>query len=297
MRFKNSDLLFSILVVVVNVAWTQAPGRWMLLGIILALPLILFLPGYALTQTLFRRRALEPEASSGNARQADLKVGHPIGRSDQLVLSIGLSMAVDVLVGFVLNILPIGLNALSWILSLGLITTFFAVWAAFLRRKDVLKATVQPRVRVTLQDGLLVVLATLVVASALWLAVIRPLQPQPSFTQFWMLPANQGSKMCEVSLGVQNFETGSETYRIVVAVNNVQAKVWSAVALDPQQKWVQDIPIQAGTNASNSLNIDANLYKTGNPTVVYRNVHLTFYLSTIDTNGVVQQQCVLGTQS
>ena len=122
MRSKNRDLLITILVVSLNGAWMQVPNRPLIVGIILALPLILFLPGYTLTQALFRKKPSRGEsdhisthpASSEQAPQAGnkLKLGHAIGGMDQLILSLGLSMAIDILVGFVLNILPIGLQGL-----------------------------------------------------------------------------------------------------------------------------------------------------------------------------------------
>lgn len=299
MRFKNLDLIICVVIAAINVAWLQVPNRLTFVGIFLALPLILFLPGYVLTQTLFRRRASgqTSDVASSAARQADLKVGHPVGRSDQLVLGLGLSMAIDVLIGFGLNILPVGLTALSWILSLGLITTIFALLAAFLRREESLKDAPKPRVRITIQDCLLLFLALLVVASALWLSVIRPLQPQPSFTQFWMLPADQADKTCEISLGVQSFETGSETYRIVIVVNDVQTNAWSSVVLSPQQRWVQNVAVKPGSTTVDSLAVEARLYRTEKPDTVYRDVHLIFYISSSNINGNVQQQCVLGTHS
>lgn len=297
MRFKGLDLIIVMIIVAINVALTQLPGRFMIAGILFALPLILFLPGYTLTQTLFRRRAPVQKQSTpeDSAPQQELRLGHPIGTADQLLLSFGLSIAIDVLVGFGLNILPIGLQALSWILSLGLITTICAVLAAFLRRKDIPGGARMPRVRVVLRDGILFGLAILIAVSAIWLSFIRPLQPQPSFTQFWMLPANQASKTCAVSVGVQSFETTSETYHVVMTVNNIQTNSWSSIVLAPQQKWVQLVAVKPGT--SNSLSIEAQLYVANKPDVVYRDVHLIFYISSINTNGLVQQQCVLGTQS
>ena len=97
MRFKNLDLIIAMFIVGLNVAWTQIPNSLMIVGIVLALPLVLFLPGYALIQTLFRRRLPEQLTVSGMvARPQNLKIGHPIGSADQLVLSLGLSMAIDV---------------------------------------------------------------------------------------------------------------------------------------------------------------------------------------------------------
>lgn len=297
MRFRNIDLIIVMVVVVINVVWTQFPNRPLILGLIFGLPLTFFLSGYALTQTLFRRRVPEqtPISSNNLIRRPDLRLGHPIANADQILLSFGLSMAIDVLVGFGLNILPIGLQALSWVLSLGLVTTLFAVLALFLRRKDLPTIATPSRLHISLQDYVLFGLAILVVASAVWLSVIRPLQPQPSFTQFWMLPANQATKSCAVSIGVQSFETTSETYRIVMSVNSAQTNTWSSIVLTPQQKWVQSVSVTP--DATSSLNIEAQLYRTDNPDTAYRNVHLTFYISSVNNNGHVQQQCVLGTQN
>ncbi len=295
MRFKNLDLIIVMIFVVTNVAWTQVPNPPLIPGLIFALPLTFFLSGYALTQTLFRRRVPEQMESSPNdlIHRPDLKLGHPIGSTDAILLSFGLSMAIDVLIGFGLNILPIGLKTQSWILSLGLVTTVFVVLAIFLRRKDIPRIATRSRIRITLQDCVLFGLAILVVASAIWLSVIRPLQPQPSFTQFWMLPDNQASKTCAVSIGIQSFETTPETYRIVMAVNNTQTNTWSSIALAAQQKWVQSVRVTPGT--ASSLDIEARLYRTDNPGTAYRNVHLTFHTSSVDNNGILQHQCVLET--
>lgn len=299
MRFKNLDLILAIVVVAINVVWTQVPHNFMLVGIIFALPLILFFPGYTLTQTLFRRQVPEQgsRVSQDRAQRPDLKLGHPIGNTDQIVLSLGLSMAIDVLVGFALNILPIGLTALSWILSLGLLTTVCSVVAALLRRKGIDTIPAASRIRITWQDCTLFGLALMIVGAAIWLSLLRPLQPQPSFTQFWMLPANQASKTCAVSVGVQSFEATSETYRVVITVNSVQTKTWSSIVLTPQQKWVQLVSIPPGSGTIDSMLIDAQLYRVDKPATVYRDVHLTFYISSSNTNGQVQQQCVVGTQN
>ncbi len=295
MRFKNLDLIIVMVFVVINVAWIQLPNRPLIPGLIFTLPLTCFLSGYALTQTLFRRRIPEQtqDASNASISRLDLKLGHPIGGPDQILLSFGLSMATDVLVGFGLNTLSIGLQARSWILSLGLVTTAFVVLAILLRRKDIPKINKTSRVRITLRDCVLFGLAILVAASAVWLSVIRPLQPQPSFTQLWILPANQASKTCAASIGVQSFENTSQTYQIVMTVNNTQTKIWSSIVLTPRQKWVQSVPVMSDTTSI--LNIEARLFRMDNPGRVYRDVHLTLYVSSTNINGILQQKCLLGT--
>src|ERR1017187_10308055 len=135
MRLKNFDVIITLLIVVINVGWTQIPNHPLPVGIILALPLVLILPGYMLTQTLFGKPSPTLVPSSNLILQPRLKIGQQINAADKIVLSLGLSMAIDVVVGFALNILPIGLQGLSWILSLGIITTVFALLVMFLRRK------------------------------------------------------------------------------------------------------------------------------------------------------------------
>jgi uncharacterized membrane protein len=295
MRCKNFDLILTMVVVALNVAWTQVPNRPLLPGIIFALPLIFFCSGYALTQVLFRRRMLEqpPNVSNYFTHWSDLK--HPIGGADQILLSLGLSMAINVLVGFGLNILPIGLQALSWVLSLGLITVGCALLATFLRRKDLPRASQTPHMRITVRDCMLFGLASFVVASAVWISIIRPLEPQRGFTQFWMLPVNEASKTCVVSVGVQSFEATSETYRVVMIVNGVQTSTWSPVILTPQQEWVQSVPVTPGTTSS--LYVEAQLYRVDEPDIIYRNVHLTFYIAKANPGGLAQQQCALRTRN
>ncbi len=120
MRFKNLDLIIIMAIVLANVLWIQLPDHPLLPGIILALPLALFLPGYAITQTLFRNHASGQTSrlSSHLTIQPDLQTDRPITNIDQILLSFGLSMTIDVLLGFGLNFLPIGLGSLSWIFSL-----------------------------------------------------------------------------------------------------------------------------------------------------------------------------------
>ena len=292
MRLKNLDLIAAILIAAINLGWTQIPNRPLIVGIILALPLTFILPGYTLTQVLFRKRSPDQSLASSNniILRPSLKIGQPVGGADQIILSLGLSMAIDVLVGFALNVFPIGLQALSWTLSLGLITTVFALLAAFLRRRDIVTIERVSRPRITIYDCILFGLAILIATAAVWFSIIRPLEPQPSFTQFWMLPADQANKSCAVSIGVQNFESDSVTYRVVMMVNGSQAGMWSSIVLAPQEKWSRSVPVKPG--AASSLYIEAQLYRADKPGTVYRNVHLTLHSS---KNELAQQQCTLGT--
>src|SRR6266852_2586405 len=240
MRLKNLDLIGAILIAAINVGWTQIPNRPLIVGIILALPLTFILPGYTLTQVLFRKRSSDQSLDSSNniILRPSLKIGQPVGGADQIILSLGLSMAIDVLVGFSLNVFPIGLQALSWTLSLGLITTVFALLAALLRRRDIVTIERVSRPRVTIYDCILFGLAILIATAAIWFSIIRPLQPQPSFTQFWMLPSNQTANSCAVRIGVQNQESTTIEYRVVVIMNGAILHTWLSVVLAPRQNGI-----------------------------------------------------------
>ena len=289
MRAKNFDLITAILVAAVNVGWIQIPNRPLIPGIILALPLILIFPGYTLTQVLFRRRSLihSPRESSALILQPSLKIGQPVSGADLIVLTLGLSMAIDILVGFALNFLPIGLQALSWTLSLGLLTTIFALLAMILRRRDVARVVRNARPRITIYDGILFGVALIVAASAVWLAIIRPLVPHQSFTQFWMLPTKDNS--CAVSVGIQSFETNQIDYHVVMTINGAQVSTWPSISLSPQQQWSHSTSLNPGH--ASSLYIDARLYQVNQPDMVYREVHLTLHVLTEASTGLARQLC------
>jgi uncharacterized membrane protein len=289
MRIKNLDLIVVIGVVVINVVWTHIPHRPALPGILLVLPLTFIVPGYVLTQVVMRRRSPDPplDASSELMLRPGLKLRQPIGIADQIVLSLGLSLAIDVLVGFGLNFLPVGLQASSWALALGLFTTVLTLLAVFLRQKNRARTAMASRFHVTIYDGLLLGLSIVVVIAAVWLAIIRPLDPQPSFTQFWMLPARNNG--CSVSIGVQSFETTSVAYRVVMTINHAQTDSWSSIVLFPQQTWSRSAAVTPGK--ASSLYVETLLYRTDEPGKVYRNDHVTLYISTVSTNGQLQYQC------
>ena len=292
MRSKSFDLMAAILVVAINVGWALIPNRPPVIGIIFALPLIFVLPGYTLTQTLFRTRSLAPDAATHFIRQPRLNLVHPIGPADHIILALGLSMAIDVVIGFTLNVLSVGLQALSWTLSLGLVTTVFALLAMFMRKKDTSRNKSKHVLRLKRHEYILFGLAILIAAIAVWSSTVRPLAKSPSsFTQLWMLPAN--NKSCGVRIGVQSFESAPVTYRMVVMANSAQVAAWSSVMLAPGTDWSQSVSINPG--AAHDVYVEALLYRADQPQSLYRTVHLTLH-SLKGSNNEPAQQCSMGTQ-
>src|SRR6266487_3588085 len=91
MRLKNLDLIVAVTIAAMNVVWALLPGRTPVIGTVLALPLVFVLPGYSLTEAMFYKRTVET--------------------SHRLLLSLVLSLAIDILGGLILNMLPAGLQA------------------------------------------------------------------------------------------------------------------------------------------------------------------------------------------
>lgn len=275
MRLKNLDLIIGLIVTAINVGWTLLPDHssyLTIIGIILALPLVFVLPGYTLTEALFKRSANSPEDL---IRQPALKLERPFKTSDRIIVGLGLSLALVILSGFILNMFSTGLQAFSWVICLAVETMVFSLIAAYRRRSiDVSEVRTSRRFKVSLSDYLLLGLAIIVtVGSFNYATYIAINQPRPGYTQLWMLPTPQANNSCAMLVGVHSSETGPTTYRIVMTVNNTQTENWSSVALMPQQDWNKLVPLQpAGTE---TMNVAVQLYKADKPDAVYRETHVS----------------------
>lgn len=256
MRLKNLDLIVTMIIAVLNVAGALLPSHPPVIGIILALPLVFVLPGYTLTEALFHKRSLDA--------------------SHRLIFSLGLSLAIDILSGLILNLLPVGLQAISWAGLLGLLTAVFSLLAMYLRRGAPVNGTRSPRFRFSISSFVLFGLAIVVAAlSILYAAIGVVQQPHTGFTQLWMLPAVQTGKSCAVRLGVRSFESTPVTYRITMTVKQAQATTWPSIALAPGQEWDRLVPIPPG--ATDNVSVEVQLYRLNKPQAVYRQVNVTLY--------------------
>src|SRR5205085_4453323 len=207
MRLKLLDLIVTAFIAALNVALALFPIYVPVIRIILALPLIFVLPGYTLSEVLFRKRSL-------NA-------------SERLLFSLGLSLAIDIVRGLFLNILPVGLQATSWAALLGLLTLAFSLLAAYLRRRVPMSGARSLRVRLTIYPGILFALAiAVVIVSVVYAAFGAARQPYPGFIQLWILPEVSTGKSCAVRLSVQSFESTSVPYRLTMTTNGDSVATW-----------------------------------------------------------------------
>jgi len=265
-KTKNLDVMVAMGIAVLNITWALLPVHLPVVGIVLALPLIFIIPGYTL-YTLYTLTA----ALFSNAQ---------FRASYRLLFSIGLSLAMTILSGLVLNFFPAGLQTISWAMGLGVITVVLSLVAMY-RRRDAPLETAAPsaqRRRIApYAYGLFGLAAIVTVLAMLYAASGVMQQPRPGFTQLWMQPgtqARQASHSCTVRLGVRSFEATPTTYRMAVTINGTQTAAWSSIALAPQQEWDHAVPIPAGT--TNDAYIDVRLYRANTPQMVYRETHISF---------------------
>lgn len=216
-----------------------------------ALPLVLVLPGYALLAATFPRRALD-----GTAR---------------LALSVGVSLAVACLGGFLLHWTPAGLRAESWALLLGGVT--LGAGAVALGRRGPAAPVTRLAGRPGPGQWLLFSLAALVVAGAVGVAVTGARQQRaPGFTQLWMTPANDAARDDTVYLGVNSFEAVAARYNLQLVVGGDIVREWQALELEPGGRWVVRVELPA--LEPDIRTVEAVLYRLDDPETVYRRVQV-----------------------
>lgn len=268
MRSKYSDLLFILTITLVNIVWSLLHIQVPFIGIILALPLVCFIPGYMLAKIMLYNKSSD--------------------KTHFLILSIGLSIALSIVNGFILNLFSFGLQATSWTISLGLLSTLFALFSVYLGQRSSIHIGL-PLSKNNSSKYLMVGIAVTIVVVSFWYSTSTTAQePQQGYTQFWMLPAKeQSTQSCDISVGVRSFETTTTTYRIEMTINGTQTKSWTSVVLAPQQAWDQAIPVDT-TTSSSPIYLEAQLYRADKPNSMYREVHMTLNKSPNSKDAKIQ---------
>lgn len=222
----------------------------------LALPLVLVLPGYAITAAAFATRPLE--------------------RAATLLFSLGLSLAVAILGGFVLDWTPWGLQARSWAALLTATTLGAGAITLVRRRKG---ASAVPREvgrhagsRLRVGQALPLGLAALVLVAAVGVAIAgADRQPTAGFTQLWLLPA-KGSDPEVIRLGLHNSESTATGYRLQVLAAGLVIAEWPSIELQPLQTW--EITTTLTADQTDARTVEAILYRASDPGTIYRRVQL-----------------------
>lgn len=212
-----------------------------------ALPLVLFVPGYAISLALFRKNTLTVA---------------------QLVLfSLGLSLAVVALGGLVLNYTPWGLQFNTWLFwSVGV--SLIASAIAFLRGHEPLTVFSRGSFRrPPLRDLILLGFAGVSVLVALGLSRIpAPPEGNLGYTALWVVP-DQTRRPTSVDLGLLSSEFTATTYDLQLKMNSEVIQEWKDITLQPGARWtgVAHLPPATGDEK-----VEAFLYRASNPNQIYR---------------------------
>jgi len=251
------NILAIILIIVIAFVSSNVPR------IILGLPFILFIPGYTLLAALFPRRT-------------DLRL------TERVALSLGLSIAVVVLMGLMLNY-TWGLGVYPIVAALALFIFVTSAIAWYRRRRLPAEEGFSirlngdfPRWRAAsrLNQVLAIVLSAFIlgVVGTLAYVVVTP-RAGEKFTEFYVLgldgkAENYPQELTvgdegNVILGIANHEhEGNLVYRVEITINGEVNSTIGPLTLPDEEKWQNEVgftPHKAGENQK----LEFILYKQG----------------------------------
>jgi uncharacterized membrane protein len=217
------------------------------IALVFAVPLVLILPGYAITAAAFARRQLAwPQF---------------------LLLSIALSLAVLVLGSLLLNYVG-GIHPLSW--ALLLVAVIFATCrVAAVRRGKTGRGPSRPRLRLRRLEMAMVFagVAAAVVAIVLSSSTV-PVGDAIGFTQLWILP-QAGSEGRVVQIGVRSQQQTSTNFDLRVRIGP-DTLARRSFRLAPGETRL--VKLQAPPGSEGTVPVIATLLRHNRPFSVYRRV-------------------------
>ena len=224
---------------------------WEIVRIVAALPLALFLPGYAIVAVAF-----------GSDELALPK---------RLTLSVGVSLMALVLGTLVLNVFPFGIRTASWAVLLAVVVVAACRGAALRRgRPRPGQKGRSPLASFKPSWGAVAMLAAAVVIAAAALVLAQkplPAKNAEGFTALWMLPTD--SREDAVRVGVVSSEQDPASYRLTVRVGR-KSRSHYRVKLDPGEE--KSFEIEVPRPLGSRRHVVASLYRENKPRHLYRRV-------------------------
>jgi len=264
------NLLAIILILIINIIPTS-PVR-----IVLAFPFALFFPGFVLTKSLF------PENNS-------------LDNVSLIALSFGLSIAIVVILGFVLNYSRLGLHLESLLYSIFAIIVILSIigWLRLNRlpndeRKDL--ELLLPRFGIRIHDKVLSIILVVTTLGALGMMIFAIVAPKigEQYTEFYILGTDGKAnnyiqqlsigEQGQVTLGIINHENNEITYRIEVEINGVSNNVIDNITLENGQKWENEVSFIPKV-ADNNSEVDFYIYKGADTQPLFKPLNLSINVS------------------
>ena len=214
-----------------------------------AVPLCLFLPGYAISAAAF--------------------ASDPLARAQALLFTIGLSLTTLATGALVLNLFPGGVRRGSWAALLFVVVLVACAIAARRRRGPHPVGLPGPLPRLSPLNAILLLGALLSVIGALVLSSTQlPADKAVGYTQLWMLPV-KGPAGPGVRIGVASVEQKPLAYKLTVHQLGVGRRLSSRLHLDPGQESIRFVPAETKRKPVRFVGL---LYREDRPGVVYRRV-------------------------
>jgi hypothetical protein len=214
----------------------------------LAVPLILFLPGYGLTAVLFPRRALDLPA--------------------RLLLSVGLSLAMTAFSGLILHLTPRGIQLQNpWTLPLlggtGLTGLYFLIRDA----RHVDWTDIRARIGLTSRQILLLLSAAVIAALAGNIAR-TPASPKDlkGYTLLWVQASDSPD---QIKLGVRSEEFETTKYQLRFEMNKI-VREGPSFELEPGQ--TREYSLKLNGEDLTGQPVTVLLYRLDKSNEVYRRV-------------------------
>ena len=214
----------------------------------MTLPLVFFLPGNSILA------AYLPTEPRGLTR---------------LVFSVGLSLAMVILIGLVLHLFS-AMTAAGWLFALCAVTAAGYAEAA-MRNFGV--ASPWPSFKWNLSfTGFAVSGALLgVLALAFFIATAADFEHQEAhFTEFWMAP-DRTEEIGSVNIGIKNVEAKAAAYDLELMLDNRLIATWRDVHVDRGKTLILPVDLPS---SGRSHRLEAWLFKAGDHQHVYRRVWL-----------------------
>jgi uncharacterized membrane protein len=245
---------------------------------ILGIPMVLFLPGYALVAALFSRK-------------------NDLDGIERIALSFGLSIAVVPLIGLGLNFTPFGIRLVPILISISVFTLAMLL-IAYLRRSKMseeerfdvkfthLYSSLKSDIFISNKgiDRILTIILILSIATSIIMLIYVIATPKQGekFTEFYILGDNgkaqgyhtqlEAGKTSSVIVGITNQEYILTNYTLNISLDNDTLNTMH-VTLMHNSTWEEKVlftPEKTGDN----LKLEFLLYKEDNITAPYRDLHL-----------------------
>jgi hypothetical protein len=182
-----------------------------------------------------------------------------LGSAAALTIAGGVSIGSVALAGLALNLLPWGLQAVTW---LAYVVVLLGLALVFGRRQRAWR----PKLKVARHEVVLSGIGAMLMVSALLFARAFAGDPAESFTEL-SITASAAAPSSSVDLAILSQQEGATSYRLEVWLNGSRVKAWADIRLAASQGWSERLTVGTGR-------IEARLYRLDDPEILYRYVTL-----------------------